>query len=436
MGESMYRKLNYGALREYEGKGRLVLKGGLVVDPENHLEAVKDVVIADDSITMVTDKAEILAEDRVIDCAGLEVWPVLIDMHLHVSDLYEISTGTVFGAAEDGVTTALTPGAGNTFMTPALLGAETDRGVPLNIGAYIGAANVLGTKLNQEELIRLFRGELPDSIKEEKLSRNWIVNRTAAYAVGIKEHMGHFLLPDDKLDGLFEVTEQAGLLFMSHTQDIEHTEKVVSIAKGRRIHLGHANAVGCGTHGEPVQSMKRIRGLLKQETVSGEFVTTMLRKGRGSREGLQMVEAARQIALQAVADGEVRILVSDGQNHSVMKGFGDTRDNIACILELTENHVLDRRHAVAMMTANPAKLLRERTKCREWEKYGNLSRGSYANIVVVDTDDKMATYVITNGKLTAFEHRYLRMSGKAGYWVSRFGTCREMGIGGLALYTK
>lgn len=184
MGESMYRKLNYGALREYEGKGRLVLKGGLVVDPENHLEAVKDVVIADDSITMVTDKAEILAEDRVIDCAGLEVWPGLIDMHLHVSDLYEISTGTVFGAAEDGVTTALTPGAGNTFMTPALLGAETDRGVPLNIGAYIGAANVLGTKLNQEELILLFRGELPDSIKEEKLSRNWIVNRTAAYAVG------------------------------------------------------------------------------------------------------------------------------------------------------------------------------------------------------------------------------------------------------------
>ena len=71
-------------------------------------------------------------------------------------------------------------------MTPALLGAETDSGVPLNIGAYIGAANVLGTKLNQEELIRLFRGELPDSIKEEKLSRNWIVNRTAAYAVESK----------------------------------------------------------------------------------------------------------------------------------------------------------------------------------------------------------------------------------------------------------
>ena len=431
----MYQQLKYGILKEYEQRGRLLLRGGLVIDPENNLEAYKDIVISDDSIVEITDKAKAFDCDRIIDCTGLEVWPGLIDIHLHVGDLYDISTRTVFGAAEDGVTTALTPGAGNTFMTPALLGAEVDRGVPINLGAYLGAANVLGTRLNKEELIRLFQGNLPDRIKEEKLSRNWIVNRTAAYTVGIKEHMGHFLLPDDKLEELFEVTEQAGLLFMSHTQDIEHTEKIVALAKGRPIHLGHANAVGCGTHGDSVKSIKRVCKMLQQEQVTGEFVTTMLRKSRGSKEGLKMTEKARQIALQAVADKEVEILVSDGQHHCTMKGFGDTRDNIACILELAEEQVLDKQSAVAMMTKNPAKLLQKRTKCKEWEKYGNLSPGSYANIVIVDPSDKMAVYVITNGKLTAFEKRYLRMSGKAGYWVSRFGTCKEMGVGGLGLDT-
>lgn len=432
----MYQELNYGVLRAYEGKGRLILQGGLVVDPENDLEEVKDIVIVDDTIEMVVDHAETFEDDRIINCTGLEVWPGLIDIHLHVADLYDVSTRSIFGASEDGVTTALTPGAGNTFMTPALLGAEVDRGVPLNIGAYLGAANVFGTMLNKGELIQLFRGELPDYIKEKKLSRNWIVNRTAAYTVGIKEHMGHFLLPYEKIDVLFDVTEQAGLMFMSHTQDIEHTEKVTSLAKGRHVHLGHANAVGCGTHGDPVKSMKKVCEILRRDHVTGEFVTTMLRKGRGNREGIQMAEEARQIALQAVADGEVQILVSDGQNQSTMKGFGDTRDNIPCILELTESHVLNRKQAVAMMTQNPAKLLRSRTKCREWDKYGNLSRGSYANVVVVDPNDKMATYVINNGKLAAFENRHLRMSGKSGYWVSRFGTCKEMGVGGLSLYKK
>ena len=430
----MYVGLGRRILKAHEGKGRLVLKGGLVVDPVSHLEEARDVVIEKDQILEVTPEAALLPEDRVIDCLGLEVWPGLIDMHLHISDLYEFDTRTAYGAVEDGVTLGLTPGAGNTFMTPALLGAEIDRGLPINIGAYIGGANVLGTMLETEELIRLFRGELPREVRDQKLSRNWITNETAPYAVGIKEHMGHFLLPDEKIRQLFRITEEAGMVFMSHTQDIRHTERICDLAGGRAVHLGHASAVGCGTHGDPVEAMRRVIRLCRQEHVTGEFVTTMLRRGRGSREGLQIDRKAREIALQAVADKEVKILVSDGQNQSAMKGFGDTRDNIPCILELIQDQVLDRKSAVAMMTANPAMLLADRTGCREWDRYGNLSPGAYANLTVVDVDDKLATYVVTNGKLTAFENRFLRGSGRAGAWVSRFGTHQEMGVGGLSLY--
>ena len=57
-------------------------------------------------------------------------------MHLHLGDLFEVSTDPMYGAVANGVTMGLSPGAGNTFMAPALLGAEVDRGLPVNIGVY------------------------------------------------------------------------------------------------------------------------------------------------------------------------------------------------------------------------------------------------------------------------------------------------------------
>lgn len=396
-----------------------------------------EIAIAGDRIVETAKKITVEAGDKVIDCGGFEIWPGLIDMHLHVSDLFEIHTNTAYGAVQDGVTTALSPGAGNTFMAPALLGAEIDRGLSLNAGAYIGASNVLGTMLDTEELIQLFNGTLEEQIKMEKLSRNAIVNRTAKYAVGIKDHMGHFLLSDEKIEQIYQITDQANLVFLSHTQDVSHTQRVFESSRGRHLHLGHANAAGCGTHGDAVDSMKQVIKLCKNDNCTGEFVTTMLRDGGGSLEGIRMHEKARELALEAVADGIVKILVSDGQNQYVMKGFGDTRDNIPCILELIKKKVLNKSETVALMTYNPAKLLAERTKNPVWtEEFGHAGAGALANLLVVDTRRQHAAYVFTNGTLVSLEKRYLRSAGKAGYWVSKFAPQKDMGIGDLAIYQK
>ncbi|SHK20546.1 amidohydrolase family protein [Hespellia stercorisuis] len=414
---------------------RIIIKGGLVIDPSQGINEVQDILIDADRICDM--RKEIIPEDgdRVISCEGLEVWPGLIDMHLHVADLFEIHTATPYGAVEDGVTTALSPGAGNTLMSPALLGAEVDRGLPLNAGVYLGALNVLGTQLSDEELIALFHGKLESGKKAEKLSHNRVTNETAQYCIGIKEHMGHFLLSDTWIERLYHITSEAGLVFMSHTQDPFHTSHLVDMAKGREIHLGHTNAAGCGTHAEPEAGIKQVIDLCQKENVTGEFVTTMLRKGLGSREGLQMTKGSRELALEAVREGIIDILVSDGQNQSTMKGFGDTRDNIPCILELTEEGVLDRSAAVAMMTKNPADYLGRITGCREWtECYGTLKKHAYANLAVVDPNDKLATYVMTNGQLTSFENRFIRGHGYAGNWVSRFGTTK-LKIGDASIYS-
>ena len=413
--------------------GRLVLKGGMVVDPKNNIEEVKDIVVAGDTIVSVEDNALVEKGDIVINCEGLLVVPGLIDMHLHLGDLFEVTTNPIFGAVQDGVTMGLSPGAGNTFMAPSLLGAEVDRGVPMNLGVYLGAVNVLGTMLSVDELIQMFRGELPDEIAGTKMSRNGITLTTAPLTIGIKDHMGHFLMPDENIDKIFHITSEVGLVYMSHTQDPAHAQRLVALSKGRPLHLAHMTAAGCGTHMGAEEGMQAVIDLIGGE-VTGEFVTTMLREGRGSREGLQMPKGAQKIAYDALASGKVNILISDGQNDATMKGFGDTRDNIPAIIELAQMGVLSLKDAVATMTANPAALLAKRTFNPFFsEKIGHLGVGALANITVIDEKDKLATYTVVNGKIASFENRAVRRNQGAGGWISKYGIIRSTGVGDCAM---
>ena len=416
--------------------GRLILKGGQIIDPKNKVDAVSDLLIQEGKIRRIAKTIVPEKGDRIIDCKNLLVIPGLIDIHLHLGDLFEVSTEPVFCAVEDGVTLGLSPGAGNTFMAPALLGAEVDRGVPLNLGVYLGAANILGTRMSVQELIDMFRGEARADVLAEKMTRNGITNTTAALTVGIKDHMGHFIMSDENIDKIFEITSGAKMLYMSHTQDPDHAERMAALSKGRALHLAHVTAVGCGTHMNAVEGMHKVLKLIDGEMVTGEFVTTMLRSGRGSREGLQMTEAAQEIAYDALRTGKVKILVSDGQNQSTMKGFGDTRDNIPAILELADMGVLSLNDAVATMTCNPAELFAKRTENGWWtEKVGHLGRGALANITIVDRADKLATYTIVNGEVVSFENRAVRRNYGAGGWVSKFGMVYKTGVGDISMFS-
>lgn len=421
---------------QIQKSGRLILKGGHVVDPKNKIDKQTDILIADGIVCQVADDIAAETGDRVIDCEGLTVLPGLVDMHLHLGDLFEVSTNPIFCAAEDGVTLGLSPGAGNTFMAPSLLGAEVDHGVPINLGVYLGAANVLGTQMSVDELIRMFKGEIDADTLSAKMTRNGITNTTAALTVGIKDHMGHFIMSDENIDKIYEITSKANLIYMSHTQDPEHVERLVSLAKGRPLHLAHATAAGCGTHMGAAEGMKRVLDLVNGDNISAEFVTTMLRAGRGSREGLQLPKESQKLAYDALESGKVKILISDGQNQGTMKGFGDTRDNIPAIIELSQSGVLSLSDAVATMTCNPAALIGNRTANNWWtDKIGHLGVGALANVTVVDMDDKLATYTIVNGEIVSFENRAVRRNCGAGGWISKFGMVRKTGVGELVMFS-
>lgn len=422
--------------KELAKTGKMILKNGYVVDPKNKVEDFLDIAIVNDEIVEVGKDIYVEKGDMVIDCEGLLVVPGLIDMHLHLGDLFEVKTDPIYGAVSNGVTMGLSPGAGNTFMAPALLGAEVDRGLPINIGLYQGAANVLSTALSVEELIKLYMGQLEEEVASAKMTRNSITNTTAPLTIGIKDHMGHFIMCDEDIDKIFEITSKAKLVYMSHTQDPAHAQRLVGLSKGRPIHLAHATAAGCGTHMDPVEAMNIIVELCKQESVSAEFVTTMLRPGGGSREGLIMPEKAQEVAYKALEDGIVDILISDGQNDATMKGFGDTRDNVPAILELAEMGILTLVDSVATMTMNPAKLIADRTGNSWWtEKIGHLGKGALANVTVINRNVKSVVYTIVNGEIVAFENRPVRRGNGAGGFVSKFGMVRRTGVGDIVMFS-
>ena len=410
----------------------LLLRGGHVVDPASGLDAEMDLLILGDTVAALESSIPQPSGVRVLDCRGLLVWPGLMDIHLHIRDLFEVSTGSEVCAAQDGVTLAISPGAGNTFMAPALLGAEVDRGFPIHLGLLLGAGPVLSCRLTNDQLVDLFRGRLSEETAIQGLSRNPITNQTAPFAVGIKEHMGHTLLGDENIQRLYDITSRAGLLFMSHTQDAGHTERLASLAQGRPLHLGHASAAGCGENGQ--ESMARVLELCRQPNISGELVSTMLRRRGGCREGLVIHPAARRLCLEALEQGLVEIIVSDGQNHATMKGFGDTRDNIPAILELVQEGVLTLTQAVATMTCNPARLMAQRTGSPFWQKrLGHLGIGAAGNVTVVDPSSQSAVYTIVSGRIVSFEKRLVREGWGSGSWIFAHGLLPRMGVGDLPI---
>src|SRR5437588_12357482 len=62
----------------------LLLKGGHVIDPANHLDAVMDVAVLKDKIAAVEKDIPASQGGKVVNASGLYVTPGLIDIHFHI----------------------------------------------------------------------------------------------------------------------------------------------------------------------------------------------------------------------------------------------------------------------------------------------------------------------------------------------------------------
>lgn len=62
----------------------LVIKGGLVIDPKNNINAIMDIAVTGDKIAKVAKNIPAAQAKQVVNAAGLYVTPGIIDIHGHV----------------------------------------------------------------------------------------------------------------------------------------------------------------------------------------------------------------------------------------------------------------------------------------------------------------------------------------------------------------
>jgi dihydroorotase len=106
----------------------LLLKGGHVIDPANHVDSVMDVAVSGGKIAAVEKSIPAADAGKVVDVTGLYVTPGLIDIHMHIGhggaplDYFTPearSHGTPYGipadiALKSGVTTIVDAGSSGT----------------------------------------------------------------------------------------------------------------------------------------------------------------------------------------------------------------------------------------------------------------------------------------------------------------------------------
>jgi dihydroorotase len=63
----------------------LLIKGGHVIDPANHIDAVMDVAVSGGKIAAVEKDIPASSAGKVVDASGLYVTPGLIDIHVHIT---------------------------------------------------------------------------------------------------------------------------------------------------------------------------------------------------------------------------------------------------------------------------------------------------------------------------------------------------------------
>ena len=380
-------------------RGSINIRGGRVIDPASGRDEKGDVFIADGKIAAAP---AVGAPD--FDARGLVVCPGFIDIHVHLREpghgaKETIETGTKAAAAGGFTSVVAMPNTNPVADHPGIIAWMAER------AAQVGAVNVFTTgaitagSLGEQlaPIGAMAQAGIVAVTDDGRCVQNHEVMRRAAeycalFGLPILDHCqdastaGHEAMMHE---GYWStVLGLAGWPRMAE-EIIVARNALLSEATGTAIHCQHLSSAGS------VRLLReaRSRGVRLSGEVCPHHIALTDETLAGYDTNFKMNPPLREPAdidalLGGIADGTIDILATDHAPHAVYEKevefaaapFGivglETAVGIFCEMLLHRRQVIDLPRLVAMLTANPAKLLKL--------DRGTLAAGAPGDVTVID----------------------------------------------------
>ena len=380
----------------------LLISGGLVVDPAQNLEEMRDVLIKDGRIAALEPPGTIPAEGReVVDARGLVVAPGLIDMHVHLREPGEeyketIETGTAAAARGGFTAVACMP---NT--EPVNDSAAVTRFI-LDQAAKAGWARVypvgaisrrsLGQTLSEYGELKA-AGCVAVSDDGRPVMNALLMRRALEYArtfdLLVISHAEDLNLRGDGVMHEGQVSVRLGLRGMPAAAEEIMVYRDIRLARltGARLHIAHVSTAGSVAI---IRDAKRSEIGITAETAPHYFTLTeeaVADYDTNAKVNPPLRSAwDRAAIIEGLADGTIDAIATDHAPHSVLEkdvefaeaafGLIGLETSLGLSLRLVHEGVLTLGQLIAKMSCNPARILRL--------PGGRLTPGSPADITLID----------------------------------------------------
>nr|MDD6335260.1 dihydroorotase [bacterium] len=380
----------------------VILRGGRVVDPANHVDAVMDIGIENGRIAAVAPHLE--AEGAVLDAGGMWVTPGLIDMHVHLREPgYEYKEDVASGtraAVAGGFTSVCcmantNPVADNAAVVRLILERARQSGMARVYPIGAATKGLKGQELTEMgELAQEGCVAFSDDGKPIQSGQTMRLAMVYAGAFGrfIISHAEEVSLLADGLMNEGVTSTVLGLKGITRAAEEAMVARdcILSHTLGLRVHIAHVSTRGAA---DIIRHYKALGAPITAETaphyLCGTEEMCMGYSGNARVNPPLRTEDDRQAMLEALLDGTIDAIASDHAPHHrdekqvefalAANGISGLETSFAlCKGALVDSAMATPAQLIGWMSARPAAIL--------GLEGGTLSPGAPADIAVFDPD--------------------------------------------------
>ncbi len=390
----------------------LIIKGGLLIDPDSKLQALRDIVIEGEKITHICEPNSALVEKEleneganVIDAAGKVVAPGLVDGHVHFRDpgfTYKEDIETGAEAAKAGGFTSVIM-MGNT--EPHMDNVETVRDVLMR-GSKTGiniytcgnvTMGMMGKELvDMDELIKagsvLFTDDGKPITDENLMERACVEASKRNKILSLHEEDPKYITDNGINAG--DVAKELGITGSPRQAEISMVERDIKIAErtGAKIVVQHISA---SESVELIRKAKKRGVKVYAEATPHHFTLTeraVLEHGTLAKMNPPLrLESDRRAIIEGLSDGTIEMIATDHAPHSkeekekeltkAPSGITGLETSLAlAIREIVKPGHMELMDLLGRMTIGP---------CRIYGlDAGYVREGAVADLVIFDPDEE------------------------------------------------